>query len=163
MSAVRRIYVDTNIYIIMFESKDERQNRLTDALIPKSPDDFSLVASLLTYAELLVGPLKSGNSVLLASYETLFDETTILQVVPVDRSVLHDAARLRARYQTLKLPDDIHAASAIHAGCSHLISDEKRFPPMFELDMASADGGVTITTLRPEADGLDMLEQLLAS
>ena len=163
MSAVRRIYADTNIYIMMFEGDDDRQLRLANTLLPRSFDGFKLVASLLTFGELIVGPLKTQNKQLLASYEALFDEITILDVMPVDRSVLRDAARLRARYHALKLPDAIHIATAFRAGCSHLVSDETRFPPSFELDMAASGTSATIATLRPNAEGLDVLEQLLAS
>lgn len=157
----RRIYADTNIYIIIFEGKDERRERLAKAFFPPTLPRFTLVASLVTYAELLVGPFKAGDSELVASYESLFGGDTLLEIVPVDQPLLRDAALLRARYRVLRLPDALHIVSAMRAGCSHFVSDETRFPSSFELADSSGTKAARIETLRPDAQGIDKLEWLL--
>lgn len=156
----RRVYADTNIYIIVFEGEDPRRERLAKTLFPPALPQFTLVASLVTYAELLVGPFRSGNGELVASYEALFGGDTLLDSVPVDQPLLREAALLRARYRVLRLPDALHIVSAMRAGCSHFVSDEARFPPLFELDSGSGAEAARIETLRPDAKGIDKLEWL---
>lgn len=160
MSVSRLFYADTNILIMMFEGSDERRERLLTALLPKSNSDPALVTSLLTFAELLVGRLKAGNQDLVASYETIFQSDRFLSVVPVDQAVLRDAARLRALHRSLKLPDAIHIASAMHAGCTHLISDEDRFAKRFDLEIGRSSEPATIEVMRPDPKGLAALEAI---
>ena len=48
-----------------------------------------------------------------------------LSVLPVERTILIEAARLQAQL-TLRLPDAIHVATAVAAGCSTLLSNDRR-------------------------------------
>lgn len=45
--------------------------------------------------------------------------------MPVDRSILVAAARLRAQL-TLRLPDAIHVATALAADCELFVSNDRR-------------------------------------
>ncbi len=48
------------------------------------------------------------------------------QIVPVDAELAMLAARLRAAHG-LRLPDAIHAATAICAGCAALLTHDRNF------------------------------------
>ena len=48
-----------------------------------------------------------------------------LAMVPVSRTILIDAARLRAN-SGLRLPDAIHVATAVAAGCPIFLSNDRR-------------------------------------
>jgi predicted nucleic acid-binding protein len=50
-----------------------------------------------------------------------------LVLVPVDRFLWIDAATLRARTPALKLPDAVHAASALATGARDFITNDARF------------------------------------
>jgi predicted nucleic acid-binding protein len=154
VSEVRRIYADTNIFIMIFESKAPQADCLSAALIPRGERDPALVTSLITYSELMVGPIREDNEKLAAAYETLFASPHLIDVVAVDQGILRTAAGLRAGQRSLKLPDAVHIASAFHAGCSHFVSDEARFPSAFQVD------GVTLAVLRPDPEGLAELGRL---
>lgn len=49
------------------------------------------------------------------------------QLTPVSLKVLRRAAISRAN-QSTKLPDARHVATAVEAGCSHIISNDKNLP-----------------------------------
>jgi predicted nucleic acid-binding protein len=46
-------------------------------------------------------------------------------VIPIDRSILVDAAHYRARLG-IKLPDAIHVATAVAAGCEIFLSNDRK-------------------------------------
>jgi len=55
---------------------------------------------------------------------------------PVDRSVLIDAARLRGR-TGLRLPDAIHASTALASGCDTFLTNDRRLPGIDRLDVVT--------------------------
>jgi predicted nucleic acid-binding protein len=59
-------------------------------------------------------------------YRHLLQQSTDLQLVAVSELVLEQAATLRAG-SGLKTPDAIHAASALVAGCTQLITNDPAF------------------------------------
>ena len=49
-----------------------------------------------------------------------------MQIIPIDRSILLQAANLRAT-NNLKTPDAIHAATALSVNCDLFITNDKGF------------------------------------
>ncbi|MBA3447974.1 MAG: PIN domain-containing protein, partial [Pseudaminobacter sp.] len=72
-----------------------------------------LATSEITLAELLVHPIRRGDTDRVVVYETTISPSAVLTVKSVDRAVLRDAGRLRAFHPTLRLPDAIHLSSAL--------------------------------------------------
>lgn len=83
-----------------------------------------ILISTVTLAEVLAGPLRSGNEALAARYlETL---TRAWEVMPVDVGVAVEAARIRTSHR-LRLPDAIQVATAIRAGATALVTHDGAF------------------------------------
>ncbi|MEH2396173.1 PIN domain-containing protein [Nostoc sp.] len=57
-----------------------------------------------------------------------------LTVIPVSRQVLIEAAKLRASIN-IKLPDAIHAATALLTQCSTLLTNDQRFRSIPDLSV----------------------------
>ncbi|HSF47769.1 MAG TPA: PIN domain-containing protein [Burkholderiales bacterium] len=80
------------------------------------------VISAVTLAEVLSGPLASGNEVLATQYREVLCRSPGWQMYPVDEEVAETGARMRIRYK-LRLPDAIQIATAIvtrsHALVTH--------------------------------------------
>ncbi|MEX0854057.1 MAG: PIN domain-containing protein [Bauldia sp.] len=123
----RLIYLDTNFVIRFVESEDSSLLRVLEGT---GAGLFELFTSEFTVAEVLVGPLKSGDQTLATYYEELLTTDDFLQVVPIDRVILRETARIRAQYGT-RTPDAIHCATALGAGCSVFLSSDARLrmPP----------------------------------
>lgn len=150
-----RVYLDTNIFLRAFEGSqtDDIAKDIVGlfGLSARAPATF--VTSQLTLAEALVHPLRDGNTNAQRRYELLLaNPSPWLHVQPVEKSILVDAAHLRAAIR-LKLPDAIHLATALQANCSHILSSDADFdmPGKAELPMS----------IRPDRATLDALSDWL--
>jgi len=129
MDHVDRIYLDTNLFILAFETTSDVAVKATLILSKArlmTPPRF--VTSELTLAELLVMPYRQDNASLVALYHQVFSGSW-LDVQPVTRDILLSAAKLRAVNPTRKLPDAVHVATAIAGGCTHFLSSDKGIGP----------------------------------
>ena len=79
--------------------------------------------SSIALAEVLSGPLKAGDEALANRYRRAL---AFWEIVAVDAELATLAARLRASHH-LKLPDAIHAATAIATGSAALVTHERDF------------------------------------
>ena len=78
---------------------------------------------LYTVAEVLTGPMRTGQDALASRYEVALSRFT---VAAVDNAIAVLAARLRVRYG-LKLPDAIQLASALNLGAAALVTHDRDF------------------------------------
>ena len=156
MVTVRRLYVDTNVFIRLFEGSDELVDHLRDLfLAERNGGKPFLTTSELTLAELLVNPYRRNDDKMIQIYDNWTLTNSALEVGPVNRYVLWYAAVLRSQFQSLKLPDAIHLSTAIGFGCSHFLTADKGIDDHYELmhqRFGSIKGPVRIDILRPEID-----------
>jgi predicted nucleic acid-binding protein len=159
-----RLYLDANIFIAAFETRNERVLSLF-LNRPKASGAF-LFTSLLTKAELLVIPYRNRDDRLITVYENWMESNDILSVGPIDGDALQYAAVLRAQYPSLKLPDAIHLSTAVGFECSHFVSFDQQFQNMPSI--AHFRYGVVQATRTPmyisPSDGFfsQLTEQLLS-
>jgi predicted nucleic acid-binding protein len=167
MTAVERVYLDTNVFIMLSE-KHHRLQQLLVRMISSQPSEKppKFATSELTLSELLVKPYQAGDDTLINGYESLILNSEWLDVRPVDRAVLYYAAALRAQYRHLKLPDAIHVSSAIGQDCSHFLSDDHGIKDRYDL-VHRRNGfnrsAPTLTVLRPDEPTLTSLIESLSA
>jgi predicted nucleic acid-binding protein len=85
--------------------------------------ELHFAVTTVTIAEVLTGPLQSGNEALAESYRAILESW---QVVDLTGNIAESAARLRASLR-LKLPDAVQAASAIAINADALITHDRDF------------------------------------
>lgn len=122
-----RVYLDTNIWIYALEGFADFAVELTALFARFDAGELTAVTSELTLAEVLVKPLQSHQAALQQVYLDALQDGTGLSMVPVSRAVLLEAARLRASHHNLKLPDAIHAATALAFDAPSFITNDARF------------------------------------
>jgi predicted nucleic acid-binding protein len=83
------------------------------------------VTSELTLAELLVKPYRDQDLAQPAQYKKAIANRQNFFIVPILRDLLIDAAEVRANTQ-LKLPDAIHAATALRTDCTTFITNDRQ-------------------------------------
>lgn len=120
-----RAYLDSNVFIRAVERTGPLSDMLIRILSMEGAEPY-LVTSELTLAELLVLPFRLGREDLISQYENWVSANSTIDVVPVTRAVLRDAARVRSRIRSLKLPDAIHVTTACQARCRYFLTDDKR-------------------------------------
>ena len=119
------VYVDAQVLIYTVE----RFPTYIDALLPlwqaSKTGQLEIVTSELSVLEVMVGPIRTGNQRLINSYERLLTGTEI-RLIPIDVTVLANAAKLRAQ-TSLRTPDAIHAATASLANCNTFVTNDLGF------------------------------------
>ncbi|MFL9825482.1 type II toxin-antitoxin system VapC family toxin [Rhodoplanes sp. SY1] len=140
-----RLYLDANVFIAAYESATARSDHAWWTLDAIESGEFVGVTSELTLAEILVKPLADGDDDLVRRYKDIVTSSDELIVVAVDRDILVDAAELRSHRTSLRLPDAIHVASARRAGCTHIVSDDRRLP---------FAAGIAVVRLGPHTIGI---------
>ena len=121
----RHVYLDTNIFIYAVEGLAEHAPVLGGLFDLLAAGEVRGTTSELTLAEALAKPLENNRDDVARIYQEMLTSSGWLAVVPIDRLILVEAARLRAKSR-LRLPDAIHVATAARAGCSLLLSNDRR-------------------------------------
>lgn len=122
-----RIYLDANVWIYALEGYAAYTAPLTALFERLDAGDLLGTTSELTLAEVLVKPFADENVVLQRRYIEALQDRPSVRIVPVTRDILIDAARLRSQHPTLKMPDALHAATALASGAGYLVSNDVRF------------------------------------
>ena len=105
------IALDADV-LIGFLNRDDAHHAAARKLIAAAERDGNqLVIAARVYAEAIVGPLRAGRADEVDEFLTALG----VEVAPVDRELAREAARLRARHRTLRLPDAMALAAARRA------------------------------------------------
>lgn len=116
-----RVALDADVVIAFLDPSDDQHATAVAELRPRLVAGDELLAAATVYAESIVRPLQQGTEAIVDGF---FDAAGI-SVVPVDRTVARRAAALRARHQSLRLPDAVSLATAIETGSTLLTLDKK--------------------------------------
>ena len=128
----RLIMIDTNLFIYLFEQSPEFGEKSKEILEHVEKGTFSAVASSVSLAEILVKPIREGNTSLEKQYKLIFTHFPNLSIVPVDNTLAEQAAYLRGKYG-IKTPDALIVASAIMAGAELFITNDERLKKIKEI------------------------------
>lgn len=116
-----RVYLDSCVVIYLVEEHPIFAP-VVETLLAKHPDIVFQISGL-TEMECLVMPLRNGNQLLIEKFRKWFERNDIL---PNERFVFQRAAQLRADHKSLKTPDAIHLATALHYGCDEFWTNDDR-------------------------------------
>ena len=119
--AASSIYLDSCLAIYLVEENPTFAPRLESALAANPSASFCI--SPLTEMECLVMPLRQQNELLITKFKNWFKTVEILSL---QSNVFHVAARLRADFSSLKTPDALHLAVAMHHKCDEFWTNDSR-------------------------------------
>ena len=128
------VYLDTNIFIYALEGYVEYMDILAFLFSLIDKKKLLAVTSELTLAESLVKPMLDNNIALQQSYKQAIQPTESLEISPITRDILIDAAELRATY-SVQLPDAIHLATALKNRCHLFLSNDHRLKNIPSLEI----------------------------
>lgn len=131
LSSPGLIYLDANPVIYSVEKVSPYHSLLGPLWEASEIGQIEVKSSELTLLEVMVKPLREGDSELIALYDRIFTSSEI-ELLPITARVLRTAARLRATHG-LRTPDAIHAATAITTNCLQFITNDSDFRRVPEL------------------------------
>jgi predicted nucleic acid-binding protein len=138
-----RVYVDSVILIYSVERNPIYAGLLRRFWAALAASAVEVVTSQLSILEALVDPLRNGDSVVVAEYESFF-ELPEIECRPVDLQVLLEAAHLRAEHRGLRTPDSIHVATAQVTKCRSFFTNDKALSRLPGLDFHIAQDLITV-------------------
>lgn len=123
LRGVRQLAIDSASLIYLIEKHPVYFDRVVFIMryIHSGPIDG--VASVLALTEVLMHPLRTGNTELAQEYERILLNSTGFRLVPISADGARRAADLRARYN-LRTPDALHVATALAAGCDAFLTND---------------------------------------
>jgi predicted nucleic acid-binding protein len=119
------IGLDTAPLIYFIEKNDAYLALVRAFFHSMSQGDFQAVTSTLTLTEVLVYPLRSGNSHIAEQYRAIILDQENLVTIPISAEIAEIAAQLRASYG-LRTPDAIQLATAIQNGAKFFFTNDTR-------------------------------------
>lgn len=128
------VVVDSAPIIYYLENHSKFAERFAPFFEAAENGELEIAISAITLAEVLAGPLQHANELLAAQYERALTAATGWRVVPVNQQVAVQAARLCTVYK-LRLPDAIQVATAVIAGAHALITHDKAFAKIKEMQV----------------------------
>jgi predicted nucleic acid-binding protein len=118
------LYLDTNIFIYAMEGFEDYKESLSNLFEDVGKNLVKAVTSELTIAEVLIKPIKDGKTELCRQFNAAIQSSGGLQVIPITRGVLLQAAKIRAGIG-VRLPDAIHLATALLSGCNVFLTNDR--------------------------------------
>lgn len=134
-----RVYFDTNIFIYVLNDTPTWAAPSLMLLEACATRQIAGLTGDVTLAELLVKPLQDNDAAAVAAVKELLVDDGAIQLVSHDRTAFERAARHRARYG-LKMVDALQLATAQGAGARCLISNDRQFPPLPDIETVSLAG-----------------------
>lgn len=117
------IYVDSQILIYSIEKHPVYAPMLRSFWAAVEARRLEAHCSELVFLETLVLPIRNGDKQLILDYEAVFD-SGMLQIHPISKEVLLEAAHLRAAFSAIRTPDAIHAPTAHMLGCNVILTND---------------------------------------
>lgn len=119
------VYLDTSAIIYSVERNEPYFTLLTPAWQQAEAGQFVVVCSELVIAETLVRPIREGDADLAGTFRAVFAAPEVT-LIPTTRRLWEDAAAIRAG-TGLKIPDALHAATALGVGCALFVTNDADF------------------------------------
>ncbi len=126
------VTVDTAPIIYLLEDNPQFAKEFVPLFQQIESGRIMAVISPVTIAEVVAGPLSSGNEILANRYFKALTSGPYWTVQNLTAELSFLAARIRIRYQ-LKLPDAIQVATAVHTSSSALITHDRDFRGVDEI------------------------------
>ena len=131
------VYLDASGLIYSVERVEPYRTLLEPMWQAAQDGNLSIVSSPVLVVEALVKPLRDGNTAIETQYRELF-EAGAVRLLEASHPVFEDAARLRAE-TGLAIPDALHAATALRAGCALFVTNDTDFRRIADLPVVVLD------------------------
>ena len=132
----RRVYVDANVFIYFLDQSSPQALAATKILEAAAAGDFSAATGQAAIAEVMVGPYRQGNPLVIRKVREFFDSSTWLDKIDHPAKAFDDAALLRAT-SGMPFVDALHVATASLSRCDVIVTQDARMKPGLGVDVVA--------------------------
>lgn len=125
------VYLETNSYIYSVEKHPKYYPLLRPLWDRVKGKTLTIATNHVTVHECLVLPIRKNNIDLVKDYLVAFQPKKNELVLNLTEAIFKKAAELRANIPSLKVPDALHAVSAMQVMCTLFITNDKKFKNQF--------------------------------
>lgn len=116
------LLMDSAPIIYVLENHAAFAPRFSPLFAAQAVGRLRFAITTITIAEVLTGPLQTGNEALARRYRAVLESW---QVLPLDVDIAESAARLRASLR-LSMADAVQAASALKINAAGLVTNDRK-------------------------------------
>lgn len=138
LRGIRQIAFDTAPLIYFVEQHPDYFDRVLFIMRQVDAGAIAGVASTVALMEVLVQPLRTGDTALAQRYEVVLGNSSHFRLEPMTTVTARRAAELRARYN-LRTPDALHVATAVEAGCDAFLTNDANIKRVTEISVLVLD------------------------
>ncbi len=138
LGGVTRLGLDTSPIIYLIERHPRYAPLVAETVRRMLARGLRSVTSVTTLAEVLVQPIRRGDTVLANTYYRFLVYSDHLDTLPITEPVAARSAAFRAAYN-LKLPDALQLAVAREAGCEAFLTNDLTLRRVTELRILVLD------------------------
>lgn len=131
-----KIFVDTAPYIYVLEDNPSFSDAARQAISRYSAEGYGFVTSAVTYMEFCTIPYRKNCEDKVLEFERFLLETRT-DVIAIDSGIAKQAARIRAKYNSIKGMDALQIAVAICSDCTLFFTNDKRLEQVAEIDVVT--------------------------
>jgi predicted nucleic acid-binding protein len=118
------VFLDTSVVIYSVEQPPGWGQKATARLGALRGGGDLLVVTEIVRMECLVGPIKAGDTALLAEFAAFFAAPDVV-IQPITMPVAFRAATIRASFRFQPM-DSLHLAAAVEHGCRAFLTNDAR-------------------------------------
>ena len=119
-------HLDAGVIIGFLDADDAHHGTARAALARALEDRDQIAMAASALAECLVGPARQGDT----SIQVVKDALNRLpvEIIDLNTEIATEAARLRSRHRSLRLPDALVIATAAVSDADQLVTTDQRWP-----------------------------------
>jgi len=114
---------DTSPFIYLVERHPTYVDVMREVVRRVDTGAIAGYSSVVTLTEALTLPKRLGNTTIEQAYRDILLHSRHFALLPIDAVIAEQAAGLRAQY-TLRTPDALQIATALHAGCQGFLTND---------------------------------------
>lgn len=135
---VQHLGLDTAPFIYFLERNVTYVDLVREVVRRISTGVLTGHTSVITLTEVLVQPLRLGNTALAQRYQRFLSRSRNLSLEAITASVAEQAADLRARYG-LRTPDALQIAASLGSGCAAFLTNDVQLKRVAEIRVLVLD------------------------
>ena len=143
LANIQHLYIETSPFIYYVENHPVYADKMDAVFEIVNTKPIEVITSVITLAETLTKPLKTGDKTVEQAYRMLLQQTRNITLIPITTQIAERTADLRSRYN-LRTPDALHLAAALDSGCDAFMTNDFALQrvkelPIFVLDDLEID------------------------